>query len=260
MHRIVIANQKGGVGKTTTALSVALSLQRDHGQHVLAVDTDAQFALTRQLGVTPPDTSLVEVLAAGAAPADAIVHVQHAGVDLDLLPGRRDLAEVEAALVSASGREFYLGEALDKLAARYTACVIDTPPTLGQLTVNALATADVVLVPISLQDEGAAQGLVELQARILELGRVRKLAGRPELPEVVCFGNRAPAGKRIAAAAILGALEGLGARVSDVRVPEAAAVHQAAIRRRPLITERPDHRTAAAFRRLACDVTGAGVA
>lgn len=95
MKRIVVANQKGGVGKTAATANLAAVLART--RRLLAVDVDPQFALTRQLGITPGETTLVEVLSGRAQTTAAIVCLE--GLSLDVLPARRDLAEVEQALV-----------------------------------------------------------------------------------------------------------------------------------------------------------------
>jgi chromosome partitioning protein len=254
MKRIVVANQKGGVGKTTTAINIAVVLARSH--RVLAVDMDAQFALTRQLGITPGATTLVEVLSGRAPTRAAIVHLDVLG--LAVLPARRDLAEVEQALVTQAGREWFLSQALDEVADSFDIAVIDTPPNLAQLTVNALAIADLVLAPINLEDEGAAQGLVELQARMGELERVRRLARLPAKPPLLPFYNRssqrADNETRLSAQAITQALEGLGMRAARTRIPDRVVVQHAAIARVPVVAYRPDNIASTSFARLADDV------
>ena len=134
---VVVAQQKGGVGKTTTAANVGVLLARRTGR-VLLVDSDPQSALTRQLGLEdrPDRVSLVDVLAGRAAGSDAIVCDVHG---VDVIPGARELAGVEMSLVGELGRELFLRDALDDVVGRYEHVVIDTPPNLGLLTVNALA-------------------------------------------------------------------------------------------------------------------------
>ena len=254
MKRVVVANQKGGVGKTTAAANLAVVLAR--AQRVLAIDIDPQFALTRQLGITPGETTIVEVLSGRASTADAIVRLE--ALALDVLPARRDLAEVDQALVTQTGREWFLSQALDEIGGEYDIAVIDTPPNLAQLTVNALAIADLVVAPINLEDEGAAQGLVELQARIGELERVRKLARLRARPALLPFYNRSSVRidgeTHISAQAITEALEGLGMRAAPTRIPARVAVQHAAIARVPVVAYRPDHIASTAFERLASDV------
>src|ERR1019366_1334389 len=163
----VVAQQKGGVGKTTTAINVGVLLARE-GQRVLVVDTDPQFALTRQLGleVRSLGVNLVDVLAGRAGVDEAIVADVHG---VDVIPGARELAGVEMSLVGEMGRERFLRDALDPVLGGYDHVVIDTPPNLGLLTVNALVCADRVLAPVSAEDEASLHGIVELRQTIARL-------------------------------------------------------------------------------------------
>ena len=257
MRTVVVANQKGGVGKTTAALNLAAL--RARRERVLAVDVDPQFALTRQAGIVPTDEtpSLVDVLARGLPAVEAIVDAP-AVPGLKVLPAWRQLAEVEQALVSRSGREFFLRDALQAVSDQYDTIIVDTPPNLGQLTINALVIADTVLAPVSVEDEGAAQGLVELTSRLGELERVRLLAQLPARPQLWVVANRAPVGllRRRADRAIMRALDGLGVQRSHTRIPSRALVHQAAIDRIPVAVGQPDSDVARAIDALGVEMLG----
>jgi chromosome partitioning protein len=166
---IAVANQKGGVGKTTTAINLAAALALD-GMSSLLVDLDPQGSATTGVGVHPggAEDTIYEVLL-GGRPATEVIH--RTGVDaLDVLPATRDLVGAEIELVGVTGREHRLHEALATVRAQYDFVVIDCPPSLSLLTVNALRAADAVLVPLQCEYY-ALEGLTALLDTV---GRVRE--------------------------------------------------------------------------------------
>jgi chromosome partitioning protein len=141
-----VANQKGGVAKTTTVASLGVALA-EQGLRVLLVDLDAQSSLTFALGVDPDSVEhgIDEVLLGRVPAAGAVVAVAER---VDLLPASLDLSGAEAALFPLAGRESVLREALAPVRGRYDAVLLDCSPSLGLLTLNALAAADEVIVPL----------------------------------------------------------------------------------------------------------------
>lgn len=157
---IAVANQKGGVGKTTTSVNLSASLVT-MGYRVLLVDLDAQGNATMGCGVDKHHvvSSAYDILTGRAFIGDAIVNVDPDG--LDLLPGNSDLTAVQVELVDRIGRERVLAEVLASCRDEYHFVVIDCPPALNILTLNALIAADSVLIPMQCEYY-ALEGLSDL--------------------------------------------------------------------------------------------------
>lgn len=146
---IAVANQKGGVGKTTTTMNIGAAAA-ELGKRVLLVDFDPQGALTLSFGINPPTlkSGIYNALIGQAEVSEVIIKTE---TGPHLAPANLDLAGAEVELLSEIGRELFLKEALTSVSADYDLVVIDCPPTLGLLTINALAAASAVLIPVEVE-------------------------------------------------------------------------------------------------------------
>lgn len=159
---VAIANQKGGVGKTTTAINLGAALGALE-KKVLLVDCDPQGNATRGVGLAAETPHLYQVLAGSCSAADAVRSTPFEG--LSILPSDRELVGVEVELVGLEGWEWRIRESLACLLPDYDVILLDCPPSLGHLTVNALAAADSILVPLQCE-YFALEGISELVATV----------------------------------------------------------------------------------------------
>jgi chromosome partitioning protein len=246
---IALANQKGGVAKTTTTLNLAAAFA-EKGHRTLCIDMDPQGNLTMSQGIDPDSlqASMYDVLVNRTPISEVIV-----SREVDVACSSIDLAGAEIAMSTQIGRERSLEKALDEIRDRYEYVLIDTPPSLGLLTINALTASDKVIVPVQCEYL-SMRGLIQLQNT---LAMVRENLN-PEveiegiLPTLVDT-------RTVHAKEALEILEeNFGDRVFASRIRKTVRYAEAPVRGMSVLKYEPDGKAAYAYRQLAKEVLGNG--
>jgi chromosome partitioning protein len=248
---ISLANQKGGVGKTTSTISLGAALG-ELGQRVLLVDFDPQGALSVGVGVNSMEleqTVYNLLLDRSTRFEDVVVKTNVMGVEL--LPGNIDLSAAEVVLVSEVAREQALKRVLSAIREAYDYVLIDCPPSLGLLTVNALTASDEVIIPLECE-------FFALRGMALLVDTIEKVRDRlnPEL-EIKGVVPTMYDGRTIHAREVLSRVrEAFGTRLFSTTIPRTVRFAEAPVAGEPILTYAGDSKGAQAYRRLAKEVLG----
>jgi chromosome partitioning protein len=247
---LAIANQKGGVGKTTTAVNLGAALA-ELGYRILVVDLDPQGNATTGLGINPRnlEASVYDVILHDVPIEDCIEPTNLR--NLFLVPATIDLAGAEIELVPAFSRELRLKRAIDSVLEDFDFVLIDCPPSLGLLTVNALAAAHEVAVPIQCEYY-ALEGLGQL---LRNIERVRANLN-PTLTVTTIIMTMFDARTRLAEQVVAEVRSHFGDRVCRSVVPRTVRLSEAPSFGQPIIVFDPASRGATAYRELAREVSG----
>lgn len=253
---IALSNQKGGTGKTTTCANLGIGLAQE-GKRVLVVDNDPQASLTISLGWTQPDKLPVTLSTLmGRAIMDEPIRAEeailHHSEGVDVLPASIELSGMEVSLVNAISRESVLRQVLEELSPRYDHMLIDCMPSLGMLTINALAAANSVIIPVQAQYL-PAKGLEQLLQTVAKVRR--QLNPRLKIDGILLtmVDNRTNFNREISA--LLRETYGGKIRVFATDIPHSVRAAEISAEGKSIFTHDPHGKVAEAYRALTKEVT-----
>ena len=252
---IVVTNQKGGVGKSTTCENLGIGLAME-GKKVLLVDTDPQGSLTISMGWQQPDelpTTLSTLMqkAMNDQPIQPGEGILHHAEGVDLIPANIELAGLEVALVNSMNREKMLKQVLESAKREYDYILLDCMPSLGMLTINALAAADTTLIPVQAQYL-SAKGLEQL---LQTVGKVRRQINPKLKIEGILLtmtDSRTNYGKQIDT--LIRQAYGSKIKVFDQTIPRSVRAAETSAAGKSIFQHDPKGKVAAAYQSLAREV------
>ncbi len=241
---LAVANQKGGVAKTTTVASLGVAMAQ-RGAHVLLVDLDPQASLTFSLGVDPEelDLSVRDVLVGSKSVQDVILVTDEA---VHLLPATIELAQTEETLASMTGREQRLRVALEQVADDYDWILLDCPPSLGVLTAAALTAATDLLIPLQCETL-AHRGVGQLLDTVHDV----RAFTNPDLSVIGVLPTAYDGRTRHARAVLEAITESYGLEVVEPPIPRTVRFAEAPAYGRSILQTAATHRGAIAYRDVA---------
>ena len=252
---IALSNQKGGTGKTTTCANLGIGLAQE-GKRVLVVDNDPQASLTISLGWTQPDKLPVTLSTLmGRAIMDEPIRAEeailHHSEGVDALPASIELSGMEVSLVNAISRESVLRQVLEELSSRYDHMLIDCMPSLGMLTINALAAANSVIIPVQAQYL-PAKGLEQLLQTVAKVRR--QLNPRLKIDGILLtmVDSRTNFNREISA--LLRETYGGKIRVFATDIPHSVRAAEISAEGKSIFTHEPHGKVAEAYRALTKEV------
>ncbi len=250
----VVANQKGGVGKTTTAVNIAAALSMG-GLKVLVVDLDPQGNASTALGVEHRVSMGVYEVLMGTAPIKDVIQKAAGFPVLDCAPSNTSLAQAEINLVSMVARESRLKDSLNEIAENYDYIFIDCPPSLGLLTVNAFSAATEVLIPIQCEYY-ALEGLSQL----LETYKIVKQRLNPELTLSTIVLTMFDSRTRLANDVVANVRSHFPRELIDIPIPRAVRLSEAPSYSQTVMTYDPSSTGAVAYMQVAREIAERGKA